>query len=296
MNGTLITGSTVILTGGAFPPIQLLRLVREHKAQIVSLVPSSLAFLLKTAKTELAEYFANVNVIEFATSALSPDNVEATFALLPQVHIINTYGTTESGIACSIDLTLHRNKKNCIGKPTKNSIVSLVEESGNLIEKTGPSNEGYIALSGTTVMSRYWEQPLSEARKTDDFIVQTRDIAYKDEEGFYYYVCRDSDIINVGGIKIIPSDIERIALEYDSILECACVGMPDQTAGEIPILCIVLKPSVVYDENVLYSLLLKKLEPTHRPKKVCIVECLPKATNGKLLRKQLKQLVKENLI
>lgn len=293
MNGTLINGSTVILTGGAFPPIQLLRLVQANHAQIVSLVPASLSFLLKTAEYDFAKYFEKVEVIEFATSALSTEDVEKTLVLLPRVHIINTYGTTEAGIACSIDLSVHRNKRGCIGKPTKFAVVSLVDDTGKQIDGTGAENQGYISLSGPTVMSRYWDQEQSEARISDDFVVLTRDIAFKDDEGYFYYVCRDSDVINVGGTKIIPSDVERAALEYDSILECACVGKPDQTAGEIPVLCIALKPNFEYDESKLRLLLTRKLEPSYRPKSIVVFDSLPKASNGKLLRKQLKQLVKE---
>lgn len=94
----------------------------------------------------------------------------------------------------------------------------------------------------------------------DEGTLYTNDLGYMGEDGFVYLLGRKGDVINMGGIKIAPSEIEEVVAQNEMIKECACIPIPDEITGEAPKLFIVINEGFEYDENLYIDLCLKSLK------------------------------------
>jgi acyl-coenzyme A synthetase/AMP-(fatty) acid ligase len=112
-------------------------------------------------------------------------------------------------------------------------------------------------------------------------------MGYIDSDGKIYVLGRADDVINYKGIKIAPDEIENCAIKYEEILDCACVPMSDKMCGQVPKLFIVVKDREKFDEKKYFEFLATVLDPSRLPKRVEIIDEIPRAANGKVKRKQL---------
>ena len=101
---------------------------------------------------------------------------------------------------------------------------------------------------------------------------------------------RKGDVINMGGIKIAPSEIEEVVAQNEMITECACIPIPDEITGEAPKLFIVINEGFEYDEKSLYRFMLEKLEAVKVQKVVQVIDALPRTFNGKVIKRMLKEM------
>jgi len=287
----LVNGSTIVLLDGLFPVKKFFEAIEANHVNAITMVPSALTFLLKTTKDMFAQYADQITYLQFASAPLLKNDIEKILELLPNTHIYNIYGSTESGCVCAIDYNAHREKSNCIGSPTKNATIHLIGPDGEEVKGIGPENTGLVAASGPMHMKGYWDSPSRTSSVFKDGMIVTQDIGYRDEEGFYYFVSRAGDVINVGGHKVAPNEIEEVVLKFPGIADCACVAKKDSMAGQVPLLFIVPDKGMEYDKTALFNFLVKNLESFKRPKFIEIIEKIPRTFNGKILRRKLLELV-----
>ncbi len=165
-----------------------------------------------------------------------------------------------------------------------NAELSIVNEDGLKVES--PNQYGYIAVKGNMNMSGYYhKKALTEKVMQSDYIV-LNDIGYYDEEGYFYFVSRVGDIIDVGGHKIAPSDIEQAVLDYEGIVDCACVAINTQDYIQVPLLYIVCSNDN-FDISKLQNYLEQHLELYKVPKEIIPIDKIPRTATGKILRKSL---------
>ena len=105
-----------------------------------------------------------------------------------------------------------------------------------------------------------------------------------------YCLGRKDDVINYRGIKIAPEEIEEKAAPFSGITDCACIGLPDPSAGQIPVLCYTTKKAQL-DETALMSFLAGQLEKERLPKRIIRCESIPRTPNGKIRRGELKEQI-----
>ena len=115
------------------------------------------------------------------------------------------------------------------------------------------------------------------------------DLGYIDSEGYLYLTGRRDDVINIGGLKVAPTEVEDIALRFPSIAECACTSVEEVGMGRTLKLLVVLKDGCTLDEMALTSYLETELEAYKIPKLFEVVKEIPKTFNGKIDRKKLKR-------
>ena len=128
---------------------------------------------------------------------------------------------------------------------------------------------------------------LTESVMKDGFIY-TNDYAYMDEEGLIYYIGRKDDVINCGGIKISPDEIEAEVCKEPQVKDCACVPMADPIQGQVPKLFVSLAEGVEsLDEKALRAFLKEHLDANKLPKKIEVIPEIPRTYNGKIQRKKL---------
>ena len=101
---------------------------------------------------------------------------------------------------------------------------------------------------------------------------------------------RKDDVINYGGIKIAPEEIESVAMQYEAIADCACIPVEDPLTGQAPKLFIALQPDNTYDQKDFKNFLSEKLDASKQPKFIEIIDSIPRTFNGKIKRNELMSL------
>jgi long-chain acyl-CoA synthetase len=160
-----------------------------------------------------------------------------------------------------------------------------------------------VAVKGDMNMKEYYrKKELTEQVMNKDRLI-VNDIVYFDEEGYYYFVSRVGDIINVQGHKVTPSGIEKVAMNYEGIADCACVAKDDVRYGQIPVLFVQYeeenndtecesggKTKDSTKEERLIEFLKNNLESYRVPKEIISIKKIPRTDTGKLMRKSLSML------
>jgi len=147
---------------------------------------------------------------------------------------------------------------------------------------------GEICVQGPNVMKGYKNLPEETAKAIIDGWLHTGDVGYIDEDGYIYIVDRIKDIIIVSGLNVYPREIEELIYTYGGILEAAVIGVKDKKRGEVPVAYIAVENPDTFDLNKLEDLLNSKLAQFKRPKKITLMETLPKNATGKIMKRALQ--------
>jgi fatty-acyl-CoA synthase len=154
---------------------------------------------------------------------------------------------------------------------------------------TDPGETGEIVVAGPNVMMGYWQRPADTEAALAGGWLHTGDAATVDEEGFVYIVDRIKDMIISGGENIYPAEIEKVLHEHPAVQDCAVVGVPDETWGEVGRAVIVLRDGVTADPQDILHFLDGKLAKYKIPKSVVTVDALAHNASGKMRRNEIKQ-------
>ena len=146
-------------------------------------------------------------------------------------------------------------------------------------------------MKGPQVMSSYWQQPEANAAAfTADGYFRTGDVGQMDERGFLKIVDRKKDMVLVSGFNVFPNEIEAVATACPGVLECACIGVPDDKTGEAVRLYVVRIPEVRISAQDIADHCRQELTPYKVPRQIIFVDALPKSSVGKILRRELREL------
>ena len=141
-------------------------------------------------------------------------------------------------------------------------------------------------------MAGYYNMPEATAETLVDGWLYTNDIVYMDEDGYVYMLGRADDIINVGGEKVSPIEVENIAQEFEEIRECACIGVKNETLGQVPVLYVVPEGEE-FHSDLLIRFLAERMEKYKLPQKFFELPELPRNRMQKLDRKALYRMWQE---
>ncbi|SNT26935.1 long-chain acyl-CoA synthetase [Noviherbaspirillum humi] len=172
-----------------------------------------------------------------------------------------------------------------IGLPVPSTEVAILDDGGNPLPL---GQAGEIGIRGPQVMAGYWNRPDETAKvMTPDGFFKTGDIGVMDERGFVRIVDRKKDMILVSGFNVYPNEIEAVVAAHPGVLECACVGVPDENSGEAVKLFVVRKdPALTVD--VLMNFCKEQFTAYKKPKYIEFRDQLPKTNVGKILRRELR--------
>lgn len=198
--------------------------------------------------------------------------------------IAEGYGLTETSPVVSSNPG-NRKIIGTIGPPIPNTEVKIIDEDGN-IQPTG--ERGELCVKGPQVMLGYWQCPEETAESMDaEGWFATGDIAIVREDGYLQIVDRKKDMIVVSGFNVYPNELEDVLYEHDDVLECAAVGVPDETTGEVIKMFVVSESGNLTADEV-REFCRRSLTAYKVPKLVEFREELPKTNVGKILRRQLR--------
>ncbi len=195
------------------------------------------------------------------------------------------YGLTESSPFASYNHHL-RYKFGSVGTPIENVEMKIVDlENGRPV---GPGERGEIVIRGPNVMLGYWNRPEDTAHAIRDGWLHSGDIGKVDEQGYFYVVDRLKDMINVGGLKVYPVEVENVLYQHPAIAEAAVYGYPDELMGERVKASLVLKPGQGVTEAELFAFCRERIANFKVPGAFEFVDALPKSAPGKILKRVLR--------
>jgi fatty-acyl-CoA synthase len=147
-----------------------------------------------------------------------------------------------------------------------------------------------LVLKGNVVCQGYWNRPEATAETLRNGWLHSGDLAYCDEDGFYYIVDRKKDMIISGGENVYPAEVEAVIYRYEGVAEACVFGLSDPKWGETPVAAVVRKPGESFGEQDLIDWFDGKLARYKQPKKILFRDELPKTASGKILKRTLKEL------
>lgn len=295
--GAIYNGSSIVLTDGIKFVEDFFKLLDRYKITAITFVPAILEQVLKFAKDRFATYDNQFHYIQLGSAPLSETNKEILTKMFPTTRLYNTYGATESGCTVILEFSKYGHKKKCIGRTTVNTEILFVDDKRNIVEAS-LEKPGILAFKGKMNMRSYYKEPeITKEVMDENGVVYTNDLGYLGEDGLVYLLGRQGDVINMGGIKIAPTEIEEVAMKHEMIKDCACIPIKDEITGEAPKLFVTLNEGYQLDQKELSKYLLSKLESLKVPKTFEVIDEIPRTFNGKIIRKQLKalEIIKERL-
>jgi long-chain acyl-CoA synthetase len=199
--------------------------------------------------------------------------------------IAEGYGLSETSPVATSNPADMTEYSGTIGLPLPSTEITILDDDGNPVP-LGQSGE--IAIRGPQVMVGYWNQPEETAKvMTADGFFKSGDIGIMDERGFTRIVDRKKDMILVSGFNVYPNEVEEVVAMIPGVLECACIGVPDEKTGEAVKVFVVRKdPSLTAEQVLAYCK--ENLTGYKKPKYVEFRDELPKTNVGKILRRQLR--------
>lgn len=283
----MYTGTTCVLLDGFTNIKKFYQYISDYGVTSLLLPPSAVRMIILLSGKELSKFSKQIRHVHTSAAPFPESDKEKLCELLPETRLIFAYGASEAASCTMFAYSEYPGMICCIGKPNVNANIFIVDDNRQPI-KSSKDNQGLLAISGKMLMNCYYNEPELTAEVLKDGVLYTNDIGYIDENGFIYMLGRKGDVINVGGLKIAPTEVESIVMRFPGIAECACFAVEDKMSGVAPKLNIVPERNVTIDTKELKAHMASYLEAYKIPKQIAIVDEIPKTANGKINRKVLK--------
>lgn len=301
--GNMLNGSSVVLADGVIFIHKIFQLIDKYNVTAIDLVPAALSALFQLSGDTLGNYKNQISYVQIGSAAIGESEILKIKELLPNTRLYNFYGSTEAGCSCILNFSQEQKGRLCVGKATKNAEFIFVNENGKIINAT-KENPGYLACKGTMNMKCYYHDMDLTREIMRDGYIYSNDLAYMDRDGYIYVLGRKGDVIESGGHKIAPEEIEDIVLKIPGIKDCACVPISDSILKNVPKLYYVketnfqdntiqIRDSFDAEKDVfqqeIWHCLSEGLESYKIPKIIEEIKVIPRTYNGKLKRNELKE-------
>ncbi len=284
-----INGGVKIVLRQGFSASEFWEVVEKHRVTFWSAVPAVYNILLQIPETAQGR---DLSSVKFGICGAAPMPIE-TFRKFEEsfgVKIMEGYGLTEGTVASSINPIHGKRKIGSIGKPFPGQEMKILDDDDN---ELSPGEVGELCIRGGNVMKGYLRKPEANAETLRNGWLHTGDMAYMDDEGYFFIVDRKKEMIIRGGENIYPKEIDNLLFSHPKILEAAVVGVPDDIMGEEVKAYIVLRPGEEMTAEDVRRFCRENLASFKAPKYVEFIDELPKNIIGKTLKKHLKKHERE---
>ncbi len=282
LNATVATAGTLTLLP-RFDPAKALEIIKRDAVTIFEGVPTMYAAMLHLPGADPA--MAETLRVCVSGGAALPVEVLRGFEEKFGCMILEGYGLSETSPVASFNHPDQVRKPGSIGTPVEGVQMRLIDDAG----QTVPDGDiGEIAIKGHNVMKGYWAKPEATAEAITDGWFRTGDLARVDEDGYYYIVDRKKDMIIRGGYNVYPREIEEVLHEHPAVAEVAVIGIPHPGLGEEVGAAVALKPDATVTPDELRAFARDKLAAYKYPRRIWLVDALPKGPTGKILRREVQ--------
>jgi acetyl-CoA synthetase len=290
--GPWANGVTQCVLDAGFKSDSWYKFIQDHKITVWYSAPTAIRSLMKDGK-EVADKY-DMSSLRHLCSVGEPLNAEAVLWSTEAYGLTfhDTFWQTETGAMMITNYPGMKIKPGSMGKPFPGITATVVDlKTHEPIEK--PGTVGLIAIKpGWPSMFRtYWNnEEVYKSKFVNDWYI-CGDRASIDEDGYFWFVGRDDDVINTGGHLVGPFEIESALLEHEAVAESAVVGKPDPVNMEVVKAFITLKPGFETSDMLelkIMNFIRKKLSPLAMPQEIEFVQSLPKTRSGKIMRRMLR--------
>ena len=279
---------------------EILRLIQKYNVTTLCCPPTMYRLMMQ----EDIDAFDLSSLIYSTTAgeALNPDIFDF-WKEHTGLTIFEGFGQTETPLTIA-NLTNTTPKPGSMGRPVPAFNLSILRADGSCCD-SGETGEICIDITKKPagIMMEYFRNPEMTTEAMHDGWYHTGDTAWRDEDGYYWYVGRNDDVIKSSGYRIGPFEIESVLLEHEAVRECAVTGVPDPIRGKAVKATIVLSSGFSPSEELskeLQSWVKKNTAPYKYPRIIDYVDSLPRTVNGKIrrvaIREQDDKKIKEGLL
>lgn len=284
---SLSKGASVVLLGTFANIKKFFKEMARCQVTMFAMVPASWGFIKKMSGKYIGKFADQLKYIEIGSSFMPVEDKELLMSLLPNTRICMHYGSTEASRSAFMEFHTYKDNLLSIGKASPNVEIKIFTTQGT---PAALGEEGEVCVKGEHVTCSYWnETPERFASDFYDGYFRTGDCGTMDAEGNIYLKSRIKEMINVGGKKVSPMEVEDILNTIPGIRESACIGIPDPgiVLGE------VVKAFIVADDNLSDEEIMKQLRPQLEVYKLPVeierINAIPKTGSGKIQRLSLKK-------
>jgi acyl-CoA synthetase (AMP-forming)/AMP-acid ligase II len=294
-----IYGARTLVMQRQFDAENWMELVEKERVNRAMMVPTMLKQLMDHPGFATSN-LKSLKVITYGAAPMPLPVIEKALEAFPGVNFINAFGQTETASTITMltpedhiitgadNERAHKLKKlTSIGRPLPDVEMKIIDESGRELPA---GSIGEIIARGPRVMTGYYKDEEKTSQTIDkDGWVHTKDMGYRDEEGYYYLSGRSTDLIKRGGEYISPEELENVIAAYPKIEDVAVIGVYDEEWGELPRAVCVRKNGQNCTGDEIMELCRTKLASFKRPRSVIFVDELPRNPMGKVLKKVLRE-------
>ncbi|MFH1081423.1 MAG: long-chain fatty acid--CoA ligase [Pseudomonadota bacterium] len=277
-------GKSVLVS--RFDPGELLRTIEQEKVNVISGAPAFYHLLMQQPGAWDCDR-SSITKCTAGSDKLSHETKQKLLEFFPNIDgIYDVYGCTEAS-PCITILTAAESHRvhGSVGRALPFLQAAIMDENGALL---GAGTVGELVCRGPNVMQGYHNQPEATAQAIKEGWLCTGDLAYMDEEGFFYIVDRKKDMIVSGGENIYPRELEELLFGHPAVADVAVVGEPDDLWGETVKAVVVLKQGAQLSEQETINYCRAHLASYKKPRKVVFLSELPRNASGKVMKGKLR--------
>ncbi len=279
---SLANGCCVVYMDGMGNLARYFRYIREYAVTSLYLPPVAIRILLLRTGDKLSEFQDQIDFVYSSSSALPAGDCKKLAQLLPKTRLYNAYEASETPGVSVYDYNTNGIRKDCMGKANDGVEIAIMDIDGRI--EPNREKEGQICVRSRMNMQEYYREPglTSSVWKNGWFV--SNDLGYMDEQGNVYYRGRLGDVINIGGYKIAPTDVEETALLSGMVEECICIENNRDKMPSLKLIVVTGKEKT-FDPEALRRFLAERLEGYKVPQEISIADQILKTFNGKIDRK-----------
>jgi 2-aminobenzoate-CoA ligase len=268
-----------------FEPEKMFETVQKHRISVLSLAPTAYRKMLQVPDAEKKYNLSSLKVCTGGGESLTAPTYHAWKEKFG-MEIYEGLGTTEMMYVFASNVVSRKAKAGSFGQAVPGYELRVVDEEG---QQVSPGTIGRFVARGPTG-TIYWRDPEKQRHAiTKDGWNLAGDFVHLDNDGYFWFVSREDDVIKSSAYRIGPEEIEIELGKHPAVLDVGVIGVPDQIRGQIAKAFVVLKPGVSATPEQLIEFCRGKIATYKLPREIVIVSELPRTPTGKLLRRVLRQ-------
>lgn len=291
LNSSVMSGNMLTILP-KFDPVKALEIMQRDKVTIFAGVPTMYIALLRALTSGDNRNKYDVSSLRLAASGGAPLPLEVLheFESLFGATLLEGYGLSETSPVVCFNQRDGIRKAGSIGTEVRGAQLRVLDEDGNDV---AAGEVGELAVAGGYVMKGYWKNPEATAAAIPDGWFRTGDLGRMDEDKVFFIVDRKKDMILRGGYNVYPREVEEVLYEHPAVAEAAVVGRPDELHGEEIIAVVALKEGADGADNPeelaerIREFVKERVSAYKYPRRVVIVDALPKGPTGKILKREI---------